>query len=349
MRKIMAFLVAFTVLFSAVAFAEDLSAAADQEGSLLSMSFRDAVDAAGEYAAVGSDIEYLTLVAEKDGRYYRTVTILDDRAKELYMAAMAAEDSIAAFETFDAYAWTLPVCYTEELAGSLKGQAELDAQTGKAIGELIAEGYSYYGIGGGENLPTVVELSFGMFIYQFEVDAPFEQFLEHEDWEGVEGMKIKNGQLSPSFSLATSLDYLADGTYQPPIVPNITAEEASAVVSVPPLEEYSQKAWPLTAEGYSDLQANVDDRYGQVYMVSGVVHQVLSRDPMRVIIYTGEDGISQPVVVECPPQLSFNWEAGSYYRIYADVSSSLYALPVLTARYTLSTASADPADRGSFH
>lgn len=46
-----------------------------------SMRFRDAVDAAGEYAAVGGDIDYLSVVAERDGRYYRTVTILDDRAK----------------------------------------------------------------------------------------------------------------------------------------------------------------------------------------------------------------------------------------------------------------------------
>ena len=306
-----------------------------------SVSFRDAVDAAGEYAAVGGDMDYLAVAAEKDGRYFRTVTILDDRAKELYMTAMSAEDPDAANEAFKAYAWSLPVCYTEELAWKAKDQAELDAQAGKTVGELLGEGYSFYGIGGGENLPTVVELTSGLFIYEFEVDASFDYYREHGGWDGVETMKVKGGTSSVSWDLATNLDYLTDGTYQPPIVPNITAEEASAVHPVPPIEEYSMKAWPLSAEGYADLQDNMDARYGQVYLVKGVVLQVLSQSPQRVIVCTGEDGKSQPVVVECPEQRSFSLAAGDSCRIYADVSSSQYILPVLTARYMFSSPSED--------
>ncbi len=327
MRKFITVLVAITVLFSSVALAD----------GTLSISFRDAVDAAGEYAAVDSDIDYLAVAAEKDGRYYRAVTILDDRAKELYMAATSVENHGAGFDAFNAYAWSLPVCYTEEITAKPKDQAELDAQAGKTVGDLLEEGYSCYGIGGGENLPTVVDLSFGLFIYEFEVDASFEQYREHGDWDDVESMKVKSGKLTVFLNLAADLDYLADGTYQPPVVPNITAEEAAAADSVPPLEEYSQKAWPLTAEGYADLLENMDARYGQVYVVEGVVHQVLSQNPMKVIIYTGEDGESQPVMVEYPEQRSFTLEEGKSYRIYADVSSACYILPVLTARYTLST------------
>ena len=308
------------------------------------MSFRDAVDAAGEDSAVGGDIDYLVVAAEKDGLYYRTVTMLDDRAKELYMATWAAEDSDAAFKAFNAYAWSLPVCYTEQITAKPKDQAELDAQSGKTVGELLEEGYSFYGIGGGENLPTVADLSSGLFIYEFEVNASFEYYLEHEGWDGLEDLKVKNGKLSGFPSLATNLEYLADGTYQPQIVPHITAEELAAADCVPPLEEYSQKAWPLTEESYSDLQNNLDDRYGQVYMIEGVVHQVLSKSPMRVIICIGEDGNSQPVVVECPERRSFNWEEGKSYRIYADVTSACYFMPVLTARYSLSGASVNQAD-----
>ena len=307
-----------------------------QEEAPLFLSFRDVVNAAGENAAVGGEIDYLAVVTEKDGRYYRTVTILDDRAKELYTAAMEAEDSDTGFEAFHTYAWSLPVCYTEEITEKPKDQAELDSQNGKTVDELLKEGYLFYAIGGGENLPTVVDLSSGLFVYEFEADASFEQYRENVGWDGVESIKVKNGQLLTYLSLATSLDYLADGTYQPQAVPHITAEEDAIADSVPPLEEYSRKAWPLTAEGYSDLQHNLDARYGQVYMVEGIVHQVLSQSPMRVILYTGEDGKSQPVVVECPGQLSFNWEAGSSYRIYADLSSAFYTLPVLTARYTFS-------------
>ena len=97
MRKFTAVLAAISVLFFAAAFAEE------------PMSFRDAVEAAGENAAVGGDIDYLAVAAEKDGRYFRTVTILDDKAKGLYMAAMAADAPGAVHEAFEAYAWSLPV------------------------------------------------------------------------------------------------------------------------------------------------------------------------------------------------------------------------------------------------
>ncbi len=339
MKKFLMVLAAVTVLFSASAFAENPPVPADWG----SMNFRDAVNAAGEYAAVGGNIDYLAFAAEKDGRYYRAVTILDDRAKELFMATMAPGDSDAAFEAFNAYAWSLPVCYTEEITAKPKDQAELDAQTGKTVGELLEEGYSFYGISGGVDLPTVVDLSSGLFIYEFETDASFEQYREDGEWDDVESMIVKSGKLSASLSIATDPDYLADGTYEPQVVPNITAEEAAAADYVPPLEEYSRKAWPLTAEGYADLLENIDARYGQVYMIKGVVHQILSRNPLRAVVYTGEDGKSQPVVAECPEQLSFNWEAGGTYRIYADVFSACYILPVLKARYTFSDMPADLA------
>ena len=312
-----------------------------------SMTFRDAVDAAGEFAAVGSDIDYLAVAAQNEGVFFRTVTILDDRAKELYMAVTAAADPGAAYEAFNEYAWSLPVCYTEEITAEPKAQQELDAQAGKTVGELQEEGYTFYGIGGGENVPTVVDLSSGMFIYEFEVDASFDQYLEHEGWDDVESMKVKSGSLSPSLSLAADLDFLADGTYEPQVAPNITAEEAAAADSVPPVEEYSQKAWPVTAEGYYDLQYNLDARYGQVYMIEGVVHQVLSQNPLTVVICTGEDGVSQPVVVECPEQRSFSLEEGESCRIYADVSSALFILPVLTGRYMFYAPFAAPEEAGN--
>ena len=100
------------------------------------------------------------------------------------------------------------------------------------------------------------------------------------------------------------------------------------------------KAWPLDAEGYADLLDNMEARYGQVYAAKGVVHQVLSQSPLRIILNTGEDGKSQPVIIEYPEQSGFTPEAGGCYRIYVDVSSSCYILPVLKAYYTY----CDPAE-----
>ena len=99
-------------------------------------------------------------------------------------------------------------------------------------------------------------------------------------------------------------------------------------------EEYSRKAWGLSlAESYTDLMNNTDKRIGQVYCIKGVVQEVLSASPMRVLINTSEDGSSQPVIVESPSYRTFPWKAGEFYRIYADVSYMDDNIPVLTARY----------------
>ncbi len=304
-----------------------------RESPRLPADFREAVDTAGESASVGGDIDYLAVVAEKNGKYIRMVTLLDDRAKEMYMAGMQAEDNGEAFDAFQAYAWSLPVSYTEEFTVKPKDQAELDAQAGKTVGMLVEEGYLLYGSGGGIGQPTIVDLSYGLYNYAFEVDAAFEEYQEHIDRDDLESLRIKSGKLSGFSAVASIPDYLADGTYAPRVVPNITAEEASAAAAIPPVEEYTEKAWPLTAESYVALLDNVEAGYGQVYMLEGVVHQVLSRSPLTVILNTGEDGKSQPVVVECPKHAGFRLETGSRCRIYADVSSACYLLPVLTARY----------------
>ena len=101
-------------------------------------------------------------------------------------------------------------------------------------------------------------------------------------------------------------------------------------------EEYSRKAWGLSlVESYTDLMNNTDKRIGQVYCITGVVQEVLSANPMRVLINTSEDGSSQPVIVESPSYRPFlPWKRGEFYRIYADVSYMDDNIPVLTARYT---------------
>ena len=70
----------------------------------------------------------------------------------------------------------------------------------------------------------------------------------------------------------------------------------------------------------------------QVYVIKGVVQRVEFEKPQRVIIYTSEDGKSQPVLVE--NKTKTKWEVGKYYRIYADASSTYNSMPLLIARYT---------------
>ena len=106
------------------------------------------------------------------------------------------------------------------------------------------------------------------------------------------------------------------------------------VYYLPPADEYTRKAWPLTAEGYTELLNNLQVRIKnhQVYVVKGIVQSSVSDKPQRVIINTSEDGKSQPVLVENFTKI--HWEVGKYYRIYADAASSYNSMPWLNARYT---------------
>ena len=108
------------------------------------------------------------------------------------------------------------------------------------------------------------------------------------------------------------------------------------VYYLPPPDEYTKKAWPLTAEGYSELLNNLPVRIAnnQVYVVKGYVQYSVSDKPQRVVINTSEDGKSQPVLVENFTKI--RWEVGKYYRIYADAASSYSSMPWLNARYTYS-------------
>ena len=112
-----------------------------------------------------------------------------------------------------------------------------------------------------------------------------------------------------------------------------TSEVKHEVYYLPPASEYTKKAWPLTADGYSELLSNAQVRIAnsQVYVVKGVVQYSVSEKPERVVINTSEDGKSQPVLVENYTKTPL--VVGTYYRIYADAYSTYSSMPWLNARY----------------
>ena len=106
------------------------------------------------------------------------------------------------------------------------------------------------------------------------------------------------------------------------------------VYYVPPANEYTVKAWPLSAEGYSELLSNMAYRasYGQVYVITGVVQYAVSEKPQMVVINTSEDGKSQPVLVQNYSKTT--WQVGQYYRLYGDAYNTYNSMPWLNVRYT---------------
>ena len=141
MKKLTAILVMITILFTASAFADDLSDRTDPFGFA---TFADAVMATGGDYMIDSK-GYAGAVIEKDGRLFRAFAFFDERAEELYAAyndAWEQEDvSVldAATQALSEYIMTMPVQNTEELTARPLTQEELDAMAGKTIGEVMAQ------------------------------------------------------------------------------------------------------------------------------------------------------------------------------------------------------------------
>lgn len=166
-------------------------------------TIKEALDASEEYAAINETDDFVTLILEKDGKYYRAVTMMDEYAKNLYQTAMA-EESSSAFEVFDAYAWNLPVSYIEEITAMPLEQSELDTLAGRTIRDIMQEwqckGFVTSSSG---NNKTVVSLDYGLYKYSFEV----------EDQGDKELAKVITGEVSGFSRAAFDLSCHADGTF----------------------------------------------------------------------------------------------------------------------------------------
>ncbi len=112
------------------------------------------------------------------------------------------------------------------------------------------------------------------------------------------------------------------------------------VYYVPPVDEYSKKAWgldPATDAGrfnYADLLSNnaMRVRATQIYVCIGNITEVLSNKPQLAIMNLGTEEKPQYVMLENSTRTT--WEAGNSYRIYADAFGMYDAMPRLVARYT---------------
>ncbi len=163
--KKMALLVLSVIILCAVCIAR----AAETEQPVFT-SARDVFDSTEGDVANRACEDYIVLILEMDNRYIRMVTLLDDRAKELYKAIEADDHSISAMEAFNEYALALPLSYTEELPEAPKSQAELDELKGRTVQELQDEGFGEILLTGNiSEVPAAIDLEYGFYKYEFEV------------------------------------------------------------------------------------------------------------------------------------------------------------------------------------
>lgn len=149
-------------------------------------------------------------------------------------------------------------------------------------------------------------------------------------------LNITQLETTGAFSFYALFDHYGDNTIT--ITSSYPGKKTSTVeytiYYIPSADEYTPKAWPLDASGYSELLANnvVRTERSQIYLVQGTIAEIVSVKPQMAIVYTGEDGKSQPVLVENFSKTT--WELGEYYRLYADANGTYSSMPRLSARYT---------------
>ena len=212
MKKLIALVLSVMMLCAAFAAAAEESA----KPAPLYATVGEALKAAGEQPVAGGEKDYFAVVTEKDGKYYRSVAETDDRAKELYQAAVEAdvEQMEATSNALSEYENTLPITYSEEFTAVPMGQAELDALTGKTIGELLDMGYEERESGGEED-NIVYVLRKGLFDYAFTADADINNESDMNEWEnGGKQLKVRSAAFRGITREACFKRFHTDGTVE---------------------------------------------------------------------------------------------------------------------------------------
>ena len=120
------------------------------------------------------------------------------------------------------------------------------------------------------------------------------------------------------------------------------------VTYLPKASEYTTTAWALSAQDYTELLNNIQDRVekAQKYLCRGVIVEILSNKPQIAIMDTGTDGKEQLVMLQNSARgdtmKDIVWEVGETYRVFADVSGLYGTIPRLIGRYSYYVPPATP-------
>ena len=150
-------------------------------------------------------------------------------------------------------------------------------------------------------------------------------------------LNITNVDTTGAFSFMAVFDHIGYNTIT--ITASMPGKKTSVVdytiYYLPNQDEYTPKAWPLYDEAvYAELLSNNTMRteQTQVYVVKGVIAEIISDKPQMAVVYTGSDGKSLPVLLENYTKTT--WKLGEYYSIYGDANGTYSSMPKLSARYT---------------
>ena len=231
MKKTVLILVVLSLLFTAIACADEASAMTDPFSF---PTFGDVTASLVEGDAYSVSDGYAVAMFSRDGRLFRAVASFDEHAEELYAAyrdlpvpegdAYPGDEFLALCD----YVRTLPVQYTEELTAKPFTQEELDAMVGKTIGEIMSEPWELQMQNYPKNAEAGKDIVFpmvkGFYEYGLVISESFDVYQERragDRYDPVTIMSLKNyldltvkcvyyTRLSHN---AMDLRYQADGTF----------------------------------------------------------------------------------------------------------------------------------------
>lgn len=243
--------------------------------------------AEGRVVAGGIPGEYYAVVTQKDGKYYRSVAIFDEKLNELnealenldYEAEDFFEKHEAAMQAVDDYLKTLPIAYSEVFTAQPLTDEEMASMQGKSLSQLTEEGFEIGSNGtepseDEEEILIVYSLRYGVYDYNCVVDADFDQYIAAQD-NGAEGdLVVKSMSLAGITEWGFEKRFHTDGTVDEPKDPfadfsEIMAEMLTFFEKIQAGEEIDIQDYADTLKAKYPDYAEMIDVYITMYQTYG--------------------------------------------------------------------------------
>ena len=268
MKKLIALAMVVVMLFTALGVLAE-------EGQMapLYATVGEALEDSAEGRVVAGSIpgEYYAVVTQKDGKYYRSVAIFDEKLNELnealenldYEAEDFFEKHEAAMQAVDDYLKTLPIAYSEVFTAQPLTDEEMASMQGKSLSQLTEEGFEIGSNGtepseDEEEILIVYSLRYGVYDYNCVVDADFDQYIAAQD-NGAEGdLVVKSMSLAGITVWGFEKRFHTDGTVEEPKDP--FAEFSEIIAEMLTFFEKIQAGEEIDIQDYADtLKAKYPD------------------------------------------------------------------------------------------
>ena len=284
MKKLIALAMVVVMLFTALGVLAE-------EGQMapLYATVGEALEDSAEGRVVAGSIpgEYYAVVTQKDGKYYRSVAIYDEKLNELnealenldYEAEDFFEKHEAAMQAVDDYLKTLPIAYSEVFTAQPLTDEEMASMQGKSLSQLTEEGFEIGSNGtepseDEEEILIVYSLRYGVYDYNCVVDADFDQYIAAQD-NGAEGdLVVKSMSLAGITEWGFEKRFHTDGTVDEPKDPfaefsEIIAEMLTSFEKIQAGEEIDIQDYADTLKAKYPDYAEMIDVYITMYQTYG--------------------------------------------------------------------------------